>query len=254
MSIIKNTEELNNLLDAVQKLPVKKDEQEKVVDITENGTTVVTPDEGMTLGGVTVNVEVESSGTNANGIFFIEFDSKYGLPQTIDIRNMGYDYDNSKARGALHYFFANYSTATGNGFYTELKTVYLPDWIAVIGISMFNCCRSLENIYGDFSNVTIIDGGAFGQCKSLKTIPYMPKLQKIEGNAFNGCIALTEIKLPDTITSLKSNAFNGCTALTDIYVGFAEGAVANAPWGAANATIHYNTIYDENGNPIEAEV
>lgn len=62
MSIIKNTEELNNLLDAVQKLPVKKDEQEKVVDITENGTTVVTPDEGMTLGGVTVNVEVESGG------------------------------------------------------------------------------------------------------------------------------------------------------------------------------------------------
>jgi hypothetical protein len=62
MSIIKNTEELNNLLDAVQKLPVKKDEQEKVVDITENGTTVVTPDEGMTLGGVTVNVAIESGG------------------------------------------------------------------------------------------------------------------------------------------------------------------------------------------------
>ncbi len=62
MSIIKNTEELNNLLDAVQKLPVKKDEQEKIVNITENGTTVVTPDEGMTLSGVTVNVGVESGG------------------------------------------------------------------------------------------------------------------------------------------------------------------------------------------------
>ena len=59
MSIIKNTEELNNLLDAVQKLPVKKDEQEKVVNITENSTTVVTPDEGMTLSEVTVNVAVE---------------------------------------------------------------------------------------------------------------------------------------------------------------------------------------------------
>ena len=37
-----------------------------------------------------------------------------------------------------------------------------------------------------------------------------------------------------------SSAFDGCTNLTDIKVPWAEGAVANAPWGATNATITYN--------------
>lgn len=39
-----------------------KEEQEKVIDITSNGTTEVTPDEGMALSKVTVNVAVESGG------------------------------------------------------------------------------------------------------------------------------------------------------------------------------------------------
>lgn len=41
---------------------IEKEEQEKSIDITENGTTEVTPDEGKTLSGVTVNVEVASGG------------------------------------------------------------------------------------------------------------------------------------------------------------------------------------------------
>lgn len=39
---------------------------------------------------------------------------------------------------------------------------------------------------------------------------------------------------------LHSQLFYGCSNLTDIYVGWSEGEVANAPWGATNATIHYN--------------
>lgn len=39
-----------------------KEEQEKTVDITENGTTEVLPDEGKTLSKVTVNINVESGG------------------------------------------------------------------------------------------------------------------------------------------------------------------------------------------------
>lgn len=42
-------------------------------------------------------------------------------------------------------------------------------------------------------------------------------------------------------TSLPSNIFNNCPNLTDIYVCWSEGEIGNAPWGATNATIHYNT-------------
>lgn len=35
--------------------------------------------------------------------------------------------------------------------------------------------------------------------------------------------------------------FKSCTGITDIYVPWMEGAVNSAPWGATNATIHYET-------------
>lgn len=55
-----------------------KPEQEKTVDITENGTTEVTPDEGKVLSKVTVNVDVASSGggnlpVGYSVVDFIEF-------------------------------------------------------------------------------------------------------------------------------------------------------------------------------------
>jgi len=45
----------------------------------------------------------------------------------------------------------------------------------------------------------------------------------------------------NTPSLINSNAFKGMThSSVNIYVPWAEGAVANAPWGATNATIHYN--------------
>ena len=43
-----------------------------------------------------------------------------------------------------------------------------------------------------------------------------------------------------TPRSIASNAFASCINLTTINVPWAEGAVANAPWGATKATINYN--------------
>ena len=41
-------------------------------------------------------------------------------------------------------------------------------------------------------------------------------------------------------SGLASDIFSGCTALTDIYVYWASGQVANAPWGApSGCKIHY---------------
>lgn len=42
------------------------------------------------------------------------------------------------------------------------------------------------------------------------------------------------------LDTIATDAFEGCTNLTAINVPWAEGAVANAPWGATNATINYN--------------
>lgn len=63
---------------------------------------------------------------------------------------------------------------------------------------------------------------------------------KIRDYAFYNCSALESITFEGTPTTINGNAFTGCTNLLTINVPWAEGAVANAPWGATNATINYN--------------
>lgn len=59
MSINANNATLNEILETINELPSSKEEQDKTIYITENGETVVTPDdENTTLSKVTVNVDV----------------------------------------------------------------------------------------------------------------------------------------------------------------------------------------------------
>lgn len=60
-------------------------------------------------------------------------------------------------------------------------------------------------------------------------------------NAFKNYDKLRKITIPESIRTIDEGTFEGCTILTDIYVTWSEGEVANAPWGATNATIHYNS-------------
>jgi hypothetical protein len=77
-------------------------------------------------------------------------------------------------------------------------------------------------------------------CSKL-TLPHLPSgLTNVGTTAFRTCTALESITFHSTPT-VGANAFFGCSKLKNIYVPWAEGEVANAPWGATNATIHYNS-------------
>lgn len=81
----------------------------------------------------------------------------------------------------------------------------------------------------------------------------IPKVSKIGSYAFQNCSALTKIYLPSCVsrTSIASGStFSNCTSLSDIYVPKSELDYFGAPWGAPNATVHYDTQFDENGEPI----
>ena len=140
----------------------------------------------------------------------------------------------------------------------KITEVNMPE-LTSIGVYAFQYCRSLVAVH--FAVLTAIDQLVFNGCTSLKTID-IPNVVSIANSAFSGCTALEEIELPESLRSMDTNvfggntslrtvifrgnmnrigynAFNNCTNLTDIYVPWAEGAVASAPWGAVNATIHY---------------
>lgn len=179
-----------------------------------------------------------SGGEEFVGIKFLDIYSGYSQPSKVDLRSIPQPSANLSFFG--YYMFTN-ANANGNaGLYSILQEVFLPDWLVSFSTCMFKYCVNLENIYGDFSRVSTVSNEAFSNCKKLLNIPYMPNLQTIGSSSFSNCTGLTEVIFPATITSINSNSFNGCTNVTDVYCPFAEGTVANAPWGMTNATIHYN--------------
>lgn len=183
------------------------------------------------------------------GIKYSAFDEETGLPTVADARSLGRSDVNSthNCNGLF------WNSATNGGLGIKLKDVYLPENTTRLQYTFQNCV-SLENIYGNLDKVAMLSNSFFN-CKALVETPCFPNLTHISDNAFRNCDLLTTVKLGGKVTSFGATAFNNCPNVTDIYVTWAEGEVANAPWGApTTATIHYNTTYDENGNPITETV
>lgn len=131
-------------------------------------------------------------------------------------------------------------TYIGEGIFTRwyiLETVYTEDVVEISNYA-FNNCNGLKNIY--FSNsLERIGNSAFEGCFPITTITFPSSLQYIGNYAFRG-LSLTNITFNGTPETISSNAFEDCGSLTTINVPWSEGAVADAPWGATNATINYN--------------
>ena len=223
--------------------------QDKVVDITENGTTEVVADGGYTgLGKVTINTEVEGAkpkwtghadaeGLKAigwtdddiayyqeNGVNWNEEDDQYHLVS-----------DDNKAL---------YGVLTANNISTyKNRIVYLPkidtsgmtsmasmfrDCFLLVAIpqlntsnvtsmkSMFSYCYSLTTIpMLDTSNVTNMDN-MFNECRSLKAIHMLDTSKVTSMNyTFGDCHSLTTIPMLDTSkVTVNYSVFSACTSLT----------------------------------------
>ena len=146
-----------------------------------------------------------------------------------------------------------------------LKLSRVPDGITTITEGCFNACGSITEMTG--LNVKIIERCAFMSCHSL-TKAHFPVLEEIESDAFavdnHGSLSefvfpsslkrigdrvfmgqpITKISFRGTPDEISYMAFVQMKALSDIYVPWAEGDLADAPWGATDATIHYNWTPD----------
>jgi hypothetical protein len=144
-----------------------------------------------------------------------------------------------------------------------LEKVTLSPLTTTIASYSFNSCYSLKEI--NLENVTSFKNACFIEAFSLsQPIVFNAGVTNIDGQAFyrTGLTSIT-FQTPTTgaYPTIAKDAFGQCFLLKNIYVPWAEGAVANAPWGATNAKIWYGVAYVENGipydkdgNPIEQEV
>lgn len=116
-----------------------KPEQEKSVDITENGTTEVTPDEGKTLSSVTINVAVPSSGGTEELEAIIDNSGVLGstdgtvtkkvelLTHIADVmkKTKAVNFLNDKTIETINFYIDNIESSLNNAFEntTNLKTM-----------------------------------------------------------------------------------------------------------------------------------
>lgn len=121
---------------------------------------------------------------------------------------------------------------------TNLRLTSLPDGVTSIGSAAFMECVNLR-LTSLPEGLTSIEDDTFAGCINLALTSLPESLTSIGDHAFDSCTLLEEITFKGTPSSISSFAFYGCTNLTTINVPWAEGEVANAPWGATNATINY---------------
>ena len=181
------------------------------------------------------------------GIKYSNYDSYRKIPKTADARSLDKmlqidNNENTDQNHALTYTFANTTKSGNGGYFALLEEVYLPSKMTVLNYT-FQYCTKLITIHGDLS--TVVDlYSAFIYCTNLDInalLARMTALTTIGNGSFRDCTQATEITFPATVTSIHSGAFGGCTNVTDVHCPWAEGTVANSPWGMTNATIHYNS-------------
>ena len=250
--------------------------QDKSLNITENGSQTITPDTGYDgLSRVDVSVNVSGGGSSAPAVGFVpsEWDASgyitngtwYGknIPagafcnSSVTVR--GWRLSNITLPDDLDFIYeqafyccTDLSLTTlpdtvrhirPSAFYkcTSLQLEKLPNSLRDLGSSAFSDCTSLAltSIDNISPFVTVLAQSVFSGCTSLQISVIPAQIETIKAFAFQNCTGLTQITFKGTPTSIHNNAFKDCSNLTVINVPWAEGEVANAPWGATNATINY---------------
>ena len=121
-----------------------------------------------------------------------------------------------------------------------IKTINLNDAFAEHSIALLITDRSKVTTIYLPNDLSAIGNFAFYDCTNLALTSLPEGITSIGYGAFYNCTNLTSITFKGMPTSINYTAFQNCTNLKTINVPWAEGAVANAPWGATNATINYN--------------
>lgn len=122
----------------------------------------------------------------------------------------------------------------------KLTNIVIPDGVVEIDNTAFTDCHDLTDVALPNTLVNIGSMAFYGCGMNEIVIP--DSVQTIRMYAFSVCRNLTTVTLGSGITNIHKQAFDDSPNITTINVPWAEGEVADAPWGATNATINYNYI------------
>lgn len=152
----------------------------------------------------------------------------------------------------------NLTTLNNEAFHGwSFETIHLPNLTRFPQYYPFNSYNQTGVKYVDMPNVYYLGKTFYGQSQFLGTygdgdgVLKLKNVTYVTFDCFYQCAKLKKVYFYKKAT-LVDQPFHNCSGITDIYVPWSSGEVSGAPWGATNATIHYDTIYDEDGNVVSS--
>lgn len=116
-----------------------------------------------------------------------------------------------------------------------------PDGVTKIGQGFFSGYQSMTELTLP-DTLQEIATHAFETCSNLVINEFPASLDRIGAQVFMYNGAMSELHFTGTPSYIDPSAFEHMDALTDIYVPWAEGEVAGAPWtDNADVVVHYNS-------------
>ncbi len=113
----------------------------------------------------------------------------------------------------------------GNSF----TSITIPNSVTSIGGGAFSNCKLLKSVtIGD--SVTSIGDGAFSDCKLLKSVTIGDSVTSIGGRAFSYCKSLTSVTIGNSVTSIGESAFYR-TSLTSITIPNSVTSIGKSVFG-----------------------
>ena len=185
-----------------------KPEQEKSINIIQNGEVVVTPDEGYTLSKVTANVNVQACVENKLAQYLnrtiqtVTADDLNGVSNIESNRFMNY----SNLESVV--IPNNVVTVSSNAFFNcgNLRTVVIGNGVENLGHHAFSNCENLQDLTIG-NSVKVIGAAAFSLCNSLTSVVIPNSVTTISDSAFYRCLNLSNVSIGNNVTSIGSMAF-----------------------------------------------
>ena len=144
----------------------------------------------------------------------------------------------------------------------NLESITLPDSVTLMGLSVFNGCKSLItiNVAAGNQNFVSVNGVLYDKDKTAiiryparkkdKNYNILNSVRFVHNNAFEDCTNLTSITIPNSVTGIASNAFGGCSiksitipnSVTNIYSSTFDGCTSLTAINVATGNRYYVSV------------
>lgn len=179
--------------------------------------------------GGNINLQEKALTITSNGITTVTPDTSYDALSKVDVTVNVVGDGGSPTGPYIEYTSLN---SSGRVFTAKFRGTIVPE-------HAFSYLAELTSVDMPDNVIAISDNG-FYRCPKLSLTTFPSGMTSIGAYAFANCTGLETVKFTSTVSSIPNGVFSGCPKLSTIYVPWSQGQVANAPWGASNATIIYD--------------